>query len=146
MKHHSASNHRTSSELKKLKRKFKKAGLLADTTKVSGATISRILSGKTRPSQRTLAKLVEVLDTKTAAQFFAAYFSDQIPRSLRKELQVSLRGKDSNPFVLKILSLDDKYIAHLEPIVDALLNQQSGPNKPTAILPHGNWPQSPESY
>jgi transcriptional regulator with XRE-family HTH domain len=82
---------RTRFELQKLKRKLKSAGVLADKSNVSRAALSRILSGKTRPSARTVFKLSSSLDIPTASQLIAAYLSDEIPENMRRHVRVEVR-------------------------------------------------------
>lgn len=82
---------RTRSALQKLKRRLKSAGVLADKSHVSRAALSRILSGKSRPSARTVFKLASSLDVATASQLIAAYLTDEIPENMRRHVRVEVR-------------------------------------------------------
>jgi transcriptional regulator with XRE-family HTH domain len=82
---------RARSQLQKLRRKLKSAGVLADKSNVSRAALSRILSGKSRPSARTIFRLASHLDTVTASELIGAFLSDQIPEHLRPCIRVELR-------------------------------------------------------
>jgi Helix-turn-helix len=118
--------------LKKLKRKYKRAGTLADSSDVPRSVISRALSGESRPGLKTLNKLVDLLPVEDGGELVAAYLTDQIPPKLNQDLRVFLRQKPGDswqywePFVQKMLSLPLEKRAALEVILD-MLNPHSPP-------------------
>jgi hypothetical protein len=132
--------YRTRSQLAKLKGRFKKAGVLADMSKISRAAFSRALAGKSRLGLKTLYKLVDQLDTESAAELMAAYLMDMIPPKLDGEVYVCLRRDPRNapswdPLVQKILALPPEPRIAFEQLADVLL--QSGrepPEGPITLL------------
>jgi transcriptional regulator with XRE-family HTH domain len=134
------SSNRTRSELQRLKRQLKKAGLLANLAKVSPASISRILSGKSRPSAATVFKLAASLDNHAGARLVAAYLSDEIPETLRPYIRVRVRndGEENWPVEIdrlwqKINLLKPDVRSLVESVVDQLLNPQD-PNSPVIYM------------
>jgi hypothetical protein len=119
--------------LKKLKRKYKRAGNLADSSDVPRSVISRALSGESRPGLKTLNKLVDLLPVEDGAELVAAYLTDQIPPKLNQDLRVFLRQEQSDcwqywePLVQKMLSLPFEKRAALEVLLD-MLNPHSPPS------------------
>lgn len=132
--------YRTRSQLAKLKGKFKKAGILADLSKVSRAAFSRALAGKSRLGLKTLYRLVGQLDTESAAELMAAYLMDMIPPKLDGEVYVCLRRDPKNapswdPLVQKILALPPEPRIVFEQLADVLLqSRQEPPEGPITML------------
>jgi hypothetical protein len=128
---------RTRAELKKIKRKFKQGKLLAGRSKLSGATISRALTGKALPSSRTMRKLIDSLDPATAVDLVGAYLMDQIPPGLLDRLCICIRGKTEigcqcwDPLVRKILSYSPETRAALENIAELIDKQPPGQQQDT---------------
>jgi transcriptional regulator with XRE-family HTH domain len=134
------SGNRTRSELQKLKRQLKKAGLLADLAEVSPASISRILSGKSRPSAQTVFKLAASLDHRAGARLVAAYLSDEIPTALRPYIRVRIRNDGEENWSAEIDKLWQKINllkpdvrSLVESVVDQLLHPQD-PNSPVIYM------------
>ena len=118
------------SELQRLRRKFKDGRLLAKESKISVGSISRMLSGKGRPSLKMLYKLAAVVDVETGSRLLAAYLSDQIKGPLRKSVAVCVRDKEGacvcwDPLVLKFYALRPEVRSHVEGIIDELLKPGS---------------------
>jgi transcriptional regulator with XRE-family HTH domain len=83
-----SSLNRTQRQFIFLKRKYETAKNVAKIAKLSEGMVSRILSGKTMPTRASIKTLVSALPTEDAAQLFAAFLSDQIPRSLRRSIRI----------------------------------------------------------
>lgn len=133
-------SNRTRSELQRLKRQLKKADLLANLAKVSPASISRILSGKSRPSAATVFKLAASLDSRAGARLVAAYLSDEIPVTLRPYIRVRIRndGEENWPAEIdklwqKINLLKPDVRSLMESVVDQLLRPDD-PNSPVIYM------------
>lgn len=129
---------RTRSELKKLKRKFKK-GL-----NISRPALSRILSGRARLSVKALYRIMDGLDLESAKTLFAAYMTDLVPRKLQDQLCVCVREQQKgdcswqywDPFVQKILQLPSEPRLLLERVTDAILHPLGEPPLPPGSRDH----------
>lgn len=81
-----------------LKRKVGgKAKELAQLSKVSEGSISRIIAGKARPTLQALYNLARSLPVEDSSKLMAAFLSDLIAKDLRPfvEVQVNIAGNDS---------------------------------------------------
>lgn len=129
---------RTRSELKKLKRKFKK-GL-----NISRPALSRILAGKARLSVRALYRLMDGLDQESAKTLLAAYLTDLIPKKLQDQVCVCVREQQKgdccwqywDPFLQKILQLPSESRSLLERVTDAILHPLGEPPLPPGSRDH----------
>jgi transcriptional regulator with XRE-family HTH domain len=129
-------SNRTRSELQKLKRKLKGAGVLARMGKISRAAISNILSGKSRPSSATVMKLATSLDKEAACALVAAYLTDEIPSHLRSFVRVEIRENQdglwgpSESFYKKF----DLLRPEARQLVEALVQELLDPHNPDSPL------------
>lgn len=123
---------RTRSELQKLKRKLKSAGVLAQMGKVSRAAISNILSGKSRPSTATVMKLAKSLDRAAACALVAAYLTDEIPPHLRRLVRVEIREKEDGSWgsADRFYKNFDLLRPEARQLVEALVQQLLDPHNP----------------
>jgi transcriptional regulator with XRE-family HTH domain len=127
---------RTRSELQKLKRKLKGAGVLARMGKISHAAISNILSGKSRPSAATVMKLAASLDREAACALVAAYLTDEIPPNLRRFIRVEIRETED-----ALWGPSDRFFKQFDllrpearQIVEALVQELLDPHNPNSPI------------
>lgn len=129
---------RTRWELEQLRRKFKKAGLLADASRISPAAISRLLSGKSRPSFRTICKLVASLEDKEAAcKLVQAYLMDEIPKEVRHRISIIVHDEGKNETHDELLARKIAMLStHTRALIEDLVNQLLNPHDPHGPVIH----------
>ena len=119
-------------QLRKIRKELKKSGA---TSKLTDATVSRALSGKVRPSAKTLRRIVELLDVELGCQLVATYLAEDIPPKLREHICICVRPDSTHPegtckcwdpFVRKILSLPPEARIALDVVADAILKALPG--------------------
>lgn len=123
---------RARAQLRKIRKELKKRGV---ASKLTDATISRALSGKVRPSAKTLRRIAELLDVELGCQLVAAYLAEDIPPKLRGHMCIGVRSDEKqqeeicqcwDPFVRKLLSLPPETRIALDVVADAILNALPG--------------------
>jgi transcriptional regulator with XRE-family HTH domain len=123
---------RARAQLRKIRKELKKRGV---ASKLTDATISRALSGKVRPSAKTLRRIVELLDVELGCQLVATYLAEDIPPKLRGHICIGVRSDKEqreeicqcwDPFVRKLLALPPETRIALDAIADAILNALPG--------------------
>ena len=116
-------------ELRKLKQRYKKAGrVLAKESKISNGALSRMISGKARPSLKLMRKLLAVTEVEDGSKILAAYLNDVIPVDLREHVGVYILAEGEaplDPLVRKILALRPEVRIHVEHIIEELLHPGS---------------------
>lgn len=91
--------------------------------------MSRMLSGKSRPSLKTICKMIDSLDIHAGSQLLAAYLIDDIPAKLRPYVFVVTRNGQKefhykDPVAEKLEQLDAEKRTVVESVIDALLPPQ----------------------
>src|SRR4029077_14289836 len=123
---------RARAQLRKIRKELKKRGVVS---KLTDASISRALSGKVRPSAKTLRRIVELLDVELGCQLVATYLAEDIPPKLRGHICIGMRSDKEqqkeicqcwDPFVRKLLSLPPEARIALDAVADAILNALPG--------------------
>ena len=123
---------RARAQLRKIRKELKKRGV---ASKLTDATISRALSGKVRPSTKTLRRIVELLDVELACQLVATYLAEDIPPKLREHICIYVRSDQKqqegicrcwDPFIRKLLSLPPESRIALDVVADAIIKALPG--------------------